>query len=302
MRTSLRAAHLIGDTEPGGRSKCLSMDRRVCRPGCAPAAAAAAQHGMRSCVACVGWRPAAVPACALAWGVGKDQQAVGCAGEEADHHGTAHQFDQSNPLVVAACVFVGASSWHAPRCPAALAVTAPAAPSLQEQAQVVARFRSGELNVLVATNIGSEGMDFKQCAAVVAFEPPPDLTSYIQVGQRHGDSPEMVPLAIQHFRQLLSLAAQQTTPGKPPVDSSTCSVHAGVDSRASCRSLTLTRWGMLDPMWLPRLLLLWAMRAGQGQGTQAGQPVLLAGAAQRGWPGGPDQPAGQARARCPAAR
>jgi ATP-dependent helicase YprA (DUF1998 family) len=52
---------------------------------------------------------------------------------------------------------------------------------LQAQAQVVGRFRSGELNLLVATNIGSEGMDFKQCAAVVAFEPPPDLTSYIQV-------------------------------------------------------------------------------------------------------------------------
>jgi hypothetical protein len=52
---------------------------------------------------------------------------------------------------------------------------------LQAQAQVVSRFRSGERNLLVATNIGSEGMDFMQCAAVVAFEPPPDLTSYIQV-------------------------------------------------------------------------------------------------------------------------
>jgi hypothetical protein len=26
MRSSLRAAYLIGDTEPGGRSRCLSMD------------------------------------------------------------------------------------------------------------------------------------------------------------------------------------------------------------------------------------------------------------------------------------
>jgi endoribonuclease Dicer len=52
---------------------------------------------------------------------------------------------------------------------------------LQAQAAVVSRFRSGELNLLLATNIGSEGMDFKQCAAVVAFEPPPDVTSYIQV-------------------------------------------------------------------------------------------------------------------------
>jgi ERCC4-related helicase len=49
----------------------------------------------------------------------------------------------------------------------------------------VSRFRSGELNLLVATNIGSEGMDFKQCAAVVAFEPPPDVTSYIQVKARY---------------------------------------------------------------------------------------------------------------------
>jgi hypothetical protein len=52
---------------------------------------------------------------------------------------------------------------------------------VQAQAAVVGRFRSGELNLLVATNIGSEGMDFKQCTAVVAFEPPPDVTIYIQV-------------------------------------------------------------------------------------------------------------------------
>lgn len=59
----------------------------------------------------------------------------------------------------------------------------------QAQARVVDRFRRGDLNLLVATNIGSEGMDFKQCAAVVAFEPPPDLTSYIQVGMEWGVLP-----------------------------------------------------------------------------------------------------------------
>lgn len=33
----------------------------------------------------------------------------------------------------------------------------------QAQARMVDRFRTGELNVLIATNIGNEGLDFKQC-------------------------------------------------------------------------------------------------------------------------------------------
>lgn len=34
---------------------------------------------------------------------------------------------------------------------------------LQRQQEMIARFREGTSNVLVATNIGSEGMDFRQC-------------------------------------------------------------------------------------------------------------------------------------------
>jgi endoribonuclease Dicer len=45
----------------------------------------------------------------------------------------------------------------------------------------VSRFRSGQLNLLLATNVGSEGMDFQQCELVVAFEPPTNVTGYIQV-------------------------------------------------------------------------------------------------------------------------
>lgn len=33
-------------------------------------------------------------------------------------------------------------------------------------------FRSGALNLLVATSVGSEGMDFRQCQLVVAFDCP----------------------------------------------------------------------------------------------------------------------------------
>lgn len=56
-------------------------------------------------------------------------------------------------------------------------------PNAQAQAAVVGRFRSGELNVLIATNVGNEGMDFQQCELVVAFEPPTDVTQYTQVSR-----------------------------------------------------------------------------------------------------------------------
>lgn len=34
---------------------------------------------------------------------------------------------------------------------------------MQRQKDMIRRFRESELNVLVCTNIGSEGMDFRQC-------------------------------------------------------------------------------------------------------------------------------------------
>ena len=43
---------------------------------------------------------------------------------------------------------------------------------IQQQAMVVAGFRTSAINVLIATSVGSEGMDFKQCQLVVAFDLP----------------------------------------------------------------------------------------------------------------------------------
>ena len=43
---------------------------------------------------------------------------------------------------------------------------------VQQQALVVQGFRSSAINVLIATSVGSEGMDFRQCQLVVAFDPP----------------------------------------------------------------------------------------------------------------------------------
>lgn len=37
---------------------------------------------------------------------------------------------------------------------------------------VVAGFRTSAINVLIATSVGSEGMDFRQCQLVVAFDLP----------------------------------------------------------------------------------------------------------------------------------
>lgn len=43
---------------------------------------------------------------------------------------------------------------------------------LQQQALVVQGFRSSAIDVLIATSVGSEGMDFRQCQLVVAFDLP----------------------------------------------------------------------------------------------------------------------------------
>lgn len=42
----------------------------------------------------------------------------------------------------------------------------------QQQALVVQGFRDSTINVLIATSVGSEGMDFRQCQLVVAFDLP----------------------------------------------------------------------------------------------------------------------------------
>jgi hypothetical protein len=65
---------------------------------------------------------------------------------------------------------------------------------VQAQAAVVGSFRSGSINVLLATDVGSEGMDFQQCELVVAFDPPDNVTSYIQVRRIATDQQHLEPL------------------------------------------------------------------------------------------------------------
>jgi endoribonuclease Dicer len=48
------------------------------------------------------------------------------------------------------------------------------------QRRTMEGFRQGTFNVLVSTNVGSEGLDFRQCGLVVAVHPPTNTISLVQ--------------------------------------------------------------------------------------------------------------------------
>ena len=58
--------------------------------------------------------------------------------------------------------------------------------SQKDQVQLLERFRSGEVNCLVATSVAEEGLDVPSTDLVVFYEPVPDLIRTIQRRGRTG--------------------------------------------------------------------------------------------------------------------
>jgi Fanconi anemia group M protein len=73
--------------------------------------------------------------------------------------------------------------------------------SQEEQAQLLERFRSGEIKVLVATSIAEEGLDIPSVDLVVFYEPVPSEIRYIQRKGRTGR---------RRFGRVVILAAEDT--------------------------------------------------------------------------------------------
>jgi len=51
----------------------------------------------------------------------------------------------------------------------------------RKQEQTLTKFRNGQLNLLITTNVLEEGIDLRNCNLVVRFDPPMDFRSFIQV-------------------------------------------------------------------------------------------------------------------------
>lgn len=53
-------------------------------------------------------------------------------------------------------------------------------PRPQVQRQTMADFRAGRLNMLIATHVGAEGLDFGCCGLVVQLDTPDSVVDYLQ--------------------------------------------------------------------------------------------------------------------------
>lgn len=51
---------------------------------------------------------------------------------------------------------------------------------LQTQRATMAKFREGKLNLLVATHVGAEGLNFGCCGLVMLLDPPSHVVDYLQ--------------------------------------------------------------------------------------------------------------------------
>jgi endoribonuclease Dicer len=83
------------------------------------------------------------------------------------------------------------------------------------QERVVQQFRDGELNLIIATSVGEEGLDFPQCSFVCRFDMPHTLPAYIQSRgrARHSNSKFVLMLETgDNLDRMRAIALQQSEP------------------------------------------------------------------------------------------
>ncbi|GAX76911.1 hypothetical protein CEUSTIGMA_g4357.t1 [Chlamydomonas eustigma] len=85
--------------------------------------------------------------------------------------------------------------------------------NLKEQRQLMEEFQSGSLNLLIATQVGAEGLDFGRCNLVVMFDLPNHCVNYMQCKgrARHSNALYIVMMEagdVVQERKLLSLKRQ----------------------------------------------------------------------------------------------
>ncbi len=83
------------------------------------------------------------------------------------------------------------------------------------QERVVQQFRDGELNLIIATSVGEEGLDFPQCSFVCRFDMPHTLPAYIQSRgrARHSDSKFVLMLeAGENLDRVRAIALEKSEP------------------------------------------------------------------------------------------
>ena len=83
------------------------------------------------------------------------------------------------------------------------------------QEKVVQQFRDGQLNLIIATSVGEEGLDFPQCSFVCRFDMPHTLPAYIQSRgrARHSDSKFVLMLEEGHGHdRMRALALEASEP------------------------------------------------------------------------------------------
>ena len=83
------------------------------------------------------------------------------------------------------------------------------------QERVVQQFRDGKLNLIIATSVGEEGLDFPQCSFVCRFDMPQTLPAYIQSRGRARQSNSKFVLMLEagdSFARMRAIALQKSEP------------------------------------------------------------------------------------------